>query len=338
MANETGIKNISPSKLSTATAKPHRADGQPNTVEVKITRKVSLELIALAANIYNLRNMGGRMVFPAQAIRMIREEYIKDIQAGVYKSDSIVITLALMNGKPDYYTKSQINVIKNSLALIQQDFPIPVIKEIRLCIFTIGFNAEVVPYLNNGKNYSRDKYLIGRWDIFAHGHPGDIDLGYDLDATVQKNFFVDTESFQMISSKAFHPLAALHSWACRTGAPIDGSNKGPSLASAIVKHLNIPVYCFIRKSDYAHTWGDWTSRAALKNCKINPFAELVMEDGECAKLIRENDERETSMINIRAVWMSYGALYPVKSGTNPPYLVSGVHRFAPNEPEPIQGT
>lgn len=46
MANEKGIKaSIPPNKLSTAITKPKRADGKPNTVEVKISRPKELILL-----------------------------------------------------------------------------------------------------------------------------------------------------------------------------------------------------------------------------------------------------------------------------------------------------
>lgn len=327
-------------KLSESTTKPAQ-DGKINDVHVKICRPKCIELIAMAANIYD-KGKVNRLVFAAQAIKMIREQYTL-LAKNKYKDYDIVITLLLMNASPSYYTSQQISAIKNSIEKIKKDYPISQITDVRLC--TVKTMAELTNYVNTGSQYTRQIFPIGRIDLFAHGHPGDISLGYRLNdevdngngskIVVENMFFATKATFSQWSVKAFHETAEFYTWACRTGAPIDGDAKNRSLGHYIAWHLKIPVYGFVRRSDYAHTWGNDDDRSYLRWKCWSALPDAVQNVEKCNRLRTEDEKRSMAMDDIGAVWMDNGAVYPVCSGTSPKELPAGYYLFSASSIEPI---
>lgn len=314
-----------PDKSAKAVIKPSEK-GKTNDVNVKITKTIQMEYIAMAGNIYDLESEVNRLVFAAQAVRIIRKEYLAEILQMIMerKKVSVVITLALMNGDPTYYTTAQLAAIKKSIALIKAENNLMSIKDIRLCVFTQGVDAEVTPYINQGKDYLRSDYPIQRIDIFTHGKPGIITMGYDLSEKVKKAFLMNADTFKQWSPDAFMKSGVFHSLACRTGAPSDGGTTGKSLANEIANHLKIPVNCFIRRSDYKDTWGNSSDRNFHRFC-IQSFSD------RCKRLVSENRERNINKEKLEAVWMDNGAVYPVKSGDSPSKLKPGYHLFLPEK-------
>lgn len=324
-------------KLSQATTKPAQ-NGKTNDVHVKICRPKCIELIAMAANIYD-KGKVNRLVFPAQAIRIISKQYIL-LAKNKYKDYDVVITLLLMNASPSYYTSQQVTAIKKSIEKIKKDYPLSQIKEIRLC--TVKTMAELTNYVNTGNRYARQIYQIGHIDLFAHGHNGDISLGYNLKDEVDNGRKIDVESmffatkatFSQWSVKVFHETAEFYTWACRTGAPIEGDAKNRSLGYYIACHLEMPVYGFVRRSDYVNTWGNDKDRSYLRLRCWRFLPDLVQDIEKCNRLRIEDEKRSMAMNDIGAVWMDNGAVYPVCSGSSPKELPAGYYLFSASSIEP----
>ncbi len=327
-------------KLSESVTKP-MPNGQINDVRVKISRPKCIELIAMAANIYD-KGKVNRLVFPAQAVRIMREQYTL-LAKNKYKDYDIVITLLLINALPSYYTEQQIIAIKDSIDKIKKDYPISQIIEIRLCI--VKTMAELINFVNTGNQFKRQIFRIGRIDLFAHGHDGDISLGYKLNdevesgnvnkTTVENLFFATKTTFSQWNVEAFHEKADFYTWACRTGAPIKNDTRKRSLGHYIAKHLNIPVYGFVRRSDYAYTWGNDDDRSYLRWLCWSALPDAIQNVEKCNRLKREDEKREINKKNIGAVWMENGAVYPVCSGTSPKELPAGYYLFSTSSIEPI---
>ncbi|MDI2113911.1 hypothetical protein [Commensalibacter nepenthis] len=345
------VDTVDWSKKTTGTTKKS-GDGVIHTVEQAISIK-NLEFIVIAANIYD-GSKGNRLVFPAQAIRIIKE-HVKNLSDSnglpVFPGSGVVITLALMNGDPDYYTEAHKKLIQESLDDIKQEAPY-FVENISLLTFPSGVGTDFMQYINQGQGYDRSEYLIYRIDVFSHGLPGQIALGYGAPFLyysfkkithkpleglnhitpsfvkgIEPSYRLDGQRIRQWLPTAFHKKAIFCSWACRTGAPNDeDETQGswlvkPTLASEITDHLKIPVHCFIRRSDYVDTWGNQQDRDMLEKCKTDENYRKENKE-KCSQLIDENRER-AMMAKKDVVWMRGGALYPVKSGTSPEKFPGG---------------
>ncbi|OUI77825.1 hypothetical protein HK18_01095 [Commensalibacter intestini] len=344
------VDTIDWSKKTTGTTKKS-GDGVIHTVEQAISIK-NLEFIVIAANIYD-GSKGNRLVFPAQAVRMIRE-HVKSLSDSnglpVFPGSGVVITLALMNGDPDYYTDAHKKLIQESLDDIKQEAPY-FVENISLLTFPSGVETDFMQYINQGQGYDRSEYLIYRIDAFSHGLLGQIALGYGapflyysfkkvthkpLEALnaytpfkgIEPAYRLDGLRIRQWLPTAFHKKAIFSSWACRTGAANDGDETQgswlvkTSLASEITDHLKIPVHCFIRRSDYSDTWGNQQDRDMLEKCKTDENYKKENQE-KCSQLRDENRERYNLTNNLGVTWMKGGALYPVKNGTTPEKLPGG---------------
>lgn len=323
-------------KLTEAVTKP-APNGEVNTVHVKISRPKCIELIALSANIYSNSEVN-RLVFVAQAIRIIRLQYML-LAKSTFKDYDVTITLVLMNAHTDYYTPQQVAIIKNSIETIKKQNQ-QLISDVRL--LELKTLDELTTYINQGNGYPRQIYPIGRIDIFSHGFPRAISLGYGLRERIlvnnegyrvnpEQTLLADKEMFKKWQAKAFYETASFYSWACQTGG-IDKEGE-KSLANHIADHLNISVYTFIRRSDYAETWGSSDDRSYLRfQCRI-PF---LGDKNRCEQLDKENEERERNIDTNKAVWMKNGAVHPVKCGTTPEHAQDGMFIFSPNSKQPIR--
>lgn len=323
-------------KLSEAVTKP-APNGEINTVHVKISRPKCIELVALAANIYS-ESPVNRLVFAAQAIRIIRLQYML-LAKSTFKDHDVVITLVLMNAHDDYYTSQQRSIINESIETINKQNK-QSINNVRLLV--LNTLEQVTAYINQGNGYPRQIFPIGRIDIFSHGFPNAIALGYGLRerilvnqegyrVTPEQTLYANKETFSRWQTKAFCETASFYSWACQTG----GVEKegGKPLANHIADHLNIPVYTFIRRSDYAETWGSSDDRSYLKlQCNI----PLAGDNKRCEQLEKGDEERQRNLDTKQVVWMKNGAVHPIKCGTTPEQALDGMFIFYPHSKEPIR--
>lgn len=320
-------------KLSEATTKPAQ-DGKINDVHVKVCRPKCIELVAIAANIYD-KTAVNRLVFAAQAIRIIRQDY-GVIARSLFKDYDVIFTLILMNFNNTSYTSQQVTMIKDSIETLKKESGTS-IQDVRL--LTIDTLDNLNSYINQGVGYRRQIYPIGRIDIFSHGFPKAISLGYGFNEAIKdkdgrwftpsQTLRADIKTFMRWSAKSFYETASFYSWSCQTGG-VEKAGEKP-LANSIADHLNIPVYAFIKRSDYAETWGNKDDRSYLRlQCKI-PFWG---DEDRCKKLADEDEERERNIDAVGAVWMKNGAVYPVKSGTTPEKVPAGMFVFNPNSKKP----
>lgn len=317
-----------------SSAKTEKAQqGQVNQTHVNLSRP-KIELISLAGNIYN-QSPNSRLVFAGQALRMIKEEFIPHEVLGEYSNCHIVITMVILNAKPIYYTPEQQALMKQDLMAVYSDLAQNQslknqVKEIRLCVLEKGLD-EITQYINQGKDYPRSEYKIGRMDIFTHGIPGRFLMADHLVEDVSYQLKIDKIS--LWNKESFHKKARLHSWACRTCAPNHGN---PSLAEEMANHLQIPVYGFQKKSDYADTWGSRDDRSTLRKCNNPHTLGLLMskdEEDSCERLKDEFKQRKDNLKDLGALWMDSGAVHPVKCGTSPSNLPEGRYVAKPG----IQG-
>lgn len=131
--------------------------------------------------------------------------------------------------------------------------------------------------------------------------------------------------------KAFFETASFYSWACQTGGVDQQGSRNDSLAKFIAFHLKIPVYAFIKRTEYADTWGSRGDRMVLRTqCNI----PLIGNTDRCEQLTLENKERNRNMNNLGATWMENGAVHSVGNGSTPEEAPDGMFVFYPNAKEP----
>lgn len=328
-------------KLSEATTKPAQ-NGKINDVHVKICRPKCIELVAMAASIYDETKPNSRLVFAGQAIRKIREKYI-NLATSVYVDSDVVITLVLINSHDYYYTAEQRAAIKNSVEKIKQENS--VLSRVTIRMVILSTLSQITQYINQGRDYLRQTYPIGRIDIFSHGAEGSIMLAYKLTGLIEDDdgelkqaqgvLLLNRKRLMKWNPKAFSATASFYSWACRTGGLEDKNSRNNTFAHYIAFHLNIPVYAFIRRTEYANTWGSRGDRMILRTqCNI----PVVGNTDRCEQLIEENKNRRENVDNTGATWMENGAVYPVTTGSSPEEDPKGMFVYYPRVQEPKQVT
>lgn len=74
-----------------------------------------------------------------------------------------------------------------------------------------------------------------------------------------------------------------------------GDAQKRSLGHYMAKHLNIPVYGFVRRSDYAHTWGKDDDRSYLRWQCWSALPDAVQNVEKCNRLRTEDEKRSMAM-------------------------------------------
>jgi len=257
---------------------------------------------------------GGKLMFPAQAVREIRENYT------THKYVNIVIF-------KDAYTPMQLSIIKRDA------------KEWNKTVYFKQINStiELIDYINNGDNtINRQMQKIGTIKIFAHGKPNSIEFGLKGRNEDKQRF--TKEDVEKLSKESFTDVPIIYSYACRTGNSDTSEfyndknwmtlvRPKDSLAQKFSEHLNATVYAYLRRTNYQPTW-DERGDIRYQNGYLTIKKDRLINIGKLIVNHKNWDE---------ALWNINGAYKLPKAGNSPRgELPASIYIFRKGkEPSPV---
>jgi len=290
---------------------------------IKGTNINNQEVILVVGTEQHSATYGNALMFPAQAVREVRENFSK-IPA---------VTILMFT---DGYTEMSLKIIERDAKIWNP----------KLNFKRINSTDELINYINNGdKNRDRNIFKIGIVKIFAHGYPLSLEFGLDGANAIKQKFGLSHTAKLKVSS--FIPKATIYSYACRTGnSDITGVvevvydeldklyydkntwrnivKPQNSLAQKLADYLDARVYAYFTRSNYALTFTDDNDKSGYKKTRITIEDERVNATSkQTIKIIAGQTRNSWDEI----IWNSKGALNPAKGGSKPLGLPKGIFRF-----------
>ena len=263
---------------------------------------------------------GNKLMFPAQAVREIRENYKN------HRYANIVIF-------KDEFTEMQLSIIKRDAKKWNAN----------LYLKKINSVSELISYINDGDaTVSRKKAKISAIKIFSHGLPSILDFGLDGDNEESQRFKISDVT--KLKKESFTAEPEIYSYACRTGnsdnrkATLNPSYKydsesiklvkpKESLAQKLSNHLDAKVYAYLRRSNYTPTWLDGGDKSFKSKY-------ITIEDENVSNPINPKDWFRTGWDE--ALWNPDGAFLPPKSGDSPAGLLQAGLFVFEKDKEPVK--
>ncbi|MGA9638912.1 hypothetical protein [Flavobacterium sp.] len=281
------------------------------TVSVDLSLK-QIEIILIAGTEQHSQTYGNKMMFPAQAVREVRQNFASS------KHATIIIF-------KDGFTEMELSIIKKDARNWNKTLYFKKINSIK----------ELIDYINKGDaTVKRSDVKIGVIKIFSHGLPSILDFGLDGDNSSNQQFTANNVLDLSIESFITNPI--IYSYACRTGnsdnrllayAPSykydEASMKlvkpEESLAQKLAEKLNAKVYAFLRRSNYTPTWLDGGNAEYKKEY-------ITIDDEEVSNPLNPKDWFRKGWDE--ALWNSKGAFELPRSGDSPGgILPNGMYKF-----------
>jgi len=305
-----GLKEISHKLLSVNNSSKLRmytffkAPNDNVSVEVNIEQG---EVLIVVGTEQHSESYGNKLMFPAQAVREIKENYKDNKHANI-----IVFK--------DKFTAMQLSIVKRDAKRWNKDLYFKQINSVN----------DLINYINNGDTtVDRKKLKINTIKFFSHGLPSILDFGLDGKNEESQRFKIS--HINQIKKESFskHPL--IYSYACRTGnsddrlvAYRDGYKYDSetiklikpeeSLAQKLAEHLDAKVYAYLKRSNYKSSWLDGGDKSYTKDY-------LTIEDEEVSNPINPKDWFRTGWDE--ALWNPAGAYLAPTTGNTPGGILEG---------------
>lgn len=317
-------------QVFSGTASHNRLDGEKIVIALKISQdfdkakifafyqkaddKVSVDLIAqqievllIAGTEQHSQTYGNKMMFPAQAVREIRQNYAS------YKHATIIIF-------KDGFTEMELSIVKKDARSWNKTLYFKKINSVK----------ELIDYINKGDaTVKRSDVKIGTIKIFSHGLPSILDFGLDGANSSTQKFSISNVSSLIKDSFISNPT--IYSYACRTGNSdnrvvtlnpsyeydaegIKLVKPKESLAQKLSDHLDAKVYAYLRRSNYNPTWLDGGNAEYKKEY-------ITIEDEEVSSPVNPKDWFRKRWDE--ALWNPKGAFTLPRSGDSPSGLLQG---------------
>jgi hypothetical protein len=266
-----------------------------------------IEVILIVGTEQHSQTYGNKLMFPAQAVREIKENYKKTKKVTV-----IIFT--------DGFNSLQLSTIEKDSKKINSMVNFKEINSV----------TSLINYINKGDSVnSRNKVKIGVIKIFSHGLPSILDFG--LDGSNENTQRFQISHVAMLKIESFSKRPEIYSYACRTGnADSNWMNTSygknwstivkpkESLAQKLSDHLDAKVFAFIRRSNYTSTWLD-------KGDENYKSKYVTIEDEEVSNPINPKDWFRKGWDD--SLWNPDGAYAKPTVGDTPTGLPSEMYRF-----------
>lgn len=264
------------------------------------------EVLIVIGTEQHSQSYGNKLMFPAQAVREIKENYKN------HKYANIIIF-------SDEFSDMQLSIIKRDSKKWNTN----------LYFKKITTVSELIKYINDGDaTVSRGKAKVSTLKIFSHGLPSILDFGLDGDNEEAQRFKIQHVS--QLRKESFTLKPEIFSYACRTGnsdaraVTLNPSYKydaetlklvkpKESLAQKLSDHLDAKVYAYLRRSNYTSTWLDGGN-------KEYKSLYMTIEDEGVSSPFNPVDWYRATFGDSRwdeALWNSPGAFLPPTSGASP---------------------
>ena len=283
--------------------------------DVSVEAEIGLqEIIVIVGTEQHSANYGNKMMFPAQAVREIRQNYF---------TNKYITILMFTDG----YNAEELSNPEKSAKAFNKNVNFKKINSV----------SDLINYMNSGDaKVKREKVKIGAIKVFAHGLPSAFDFGLDGKNQIVQKF--EISHISQIKKESFISNPIIYSYACRTGnadSRPEASKKGyaydsnwidlvkpkESLAQKLADNFNATVYAYIKRSEYKSTWDD-------KNNQAYKDKYIQIEDENLDGQIYRPSQWD------EALWNPQGAYALPTVGTTPIGLPSQVYKFEKNK-EPI---
>jgi hypothetical protein len=270
--------------------------------KVSVTTDVEMiEIILIVGTEQHSQTYGNKLMFPAQAVRDVRESYKKNKKVTILIFTDGFNTLELSTIEKD---SKKINSLLN--------------------FKKINSTTQLINYINNGDvSNSRDKVKVGIIKIFSHGLPSILDFGLDGNNSKSQRF--EISHVAKLKVESFTKKPEIYSYACRTGnsdnriIAYSDSYKydkdwvtivkpEESLAQKLSNHLDAKVFAFLRRSNYTSTWLDKGDENYKKKY-------VTLEDEEVSNPINPKDWFRKGWDD--ALWNPEGGYSKPTSGNTP---------------------
>ncbi|MEO8234259.1 MAG: hypothetical protein ABI549_02490 [Flavobacterium sp.] len=277
-----------------------------------VTDVENIEILLIVGTEQHSQTYGNKLMFPAQAVREVRESY---------KHNKKVTIVIFTDG---------FNALE--LSTIEKDS-----KKINSLVNFKKINSitQLISYINNGEgSNTRDKVKVGIVKIFSHGLPSILDFG--LDGSNSKSQRFEISHIAKLKVDSFTKKAEIYSYACRTGNADDRLvaysdnyeyeqdwvkivKPEESLAQKLSDHLDARVHAFLRRSNYTSTWVEGGDESYKKKY-------ITIEDEEVSNPINPKDWFRKGWDD--ALWNPEGGYSKPASGKTPGGLLpSGMYVF-----------
>ncbi|UII28964.1 hypothetical protein LVD15_11205 [Fulvivirga maritima] len=296
-----------------------------------LLNEIIKETIIVVGTEQHSSNSANKLMFPAQAVREIRERF---------KNSPNLEVLIFKDG----YTANQLTAFSNSVLFYNKKARVTQINNVdELINFTNGGSRK-----KNAESKYREIHKISEMIIFAHGYVRDETnegvIAFGLDGPNENIQELDSKAFKKIDSEVFlaNNESHLYSYACRTGIGVSSEIvnnplKSNSLAQKMSDHGKINVHAYLKRSLYEDTWGTQNHRDTYisDNDQGASFMENFKSDIKDAFLSDPNDmEAFVKYISSEkkidgAIWNPKGAYLPVKAGDFPKGVSSKYEVYKP---------
>ncbi|MGV6832776.1 MAG: LysM peptidoglycan-binding domain-containing protein [bacterium] len=216
------------------------------------------EVILVVGTEEHSANYGNKMMFPAQAVREIRQNY----------SNLDYITILIFT---DGYNSEELKEVEESSRLHNPNTN----------FIKINSTVNLISHINNGTkkitrlepNSKNHLVKVKAIKFFTHGLPSILTFGYEGQNDLKQRFQI--EHVSQLKRTSFIPKANIYSYACRTGNTSWDETFGNnwknnvkpenSLAQELANHLDAKVHAYLRRSLYLSTWNDGGDKEFQKN-------------------------------------------------------------------------
>jgi hypothetical protein len=286
------------------------------------------EVIIIAGTERHYNGYGEKLMFPAQAVREIRETYSK----------TEYVTILMFK---DGYNREEVDAAKKATLYYN----------VNTQFITINSRQEMINYINTKTIDKSENIRNSRIDddsaiviikikkiiFFTHGYPSRLTFNL-VGNTSDPVYEFNKKHISQLEATVFTSGAAIYSYACRTGnmgSVIDGTDytddkewkkkikPEESLAQKLADHLNIPVYAFIVRTNYTPTWhdhGDKKFQSSYKDIKDKSVDRKFFSPKTW------NDKPDV------ALWNPKGAYSKPIGGETPKGLPRKMFKFTKGEP------
>ncbi len=287
------------------------------------------EIIVIIATEQYYKNPANKLMFGAQAVRLVRTKLSKHpfLKVVIFKEG---------------YTENQLSAMAKAILHYNSKATFMRINTISDIINIINSGSKETSSIDS-KRKVKDIYAYSHGYVRTGTNEGVIAFGYT--GKNAENQELDFKEFSAIKPEIFlnKNNSKFYSLSCRTGIGTASETaidpiKNNSLAQKMANHGKITVFAYMRRSQYEDTWGTvkhrntYASDNDSEDSKWGNFKsdirDLTSSDPKDMEIFTKYRNKEIKIDG--AVWNPEGAYIEVKGGSLPPGVPATFDKYIPN--------